>query len=64
MHALKTRFVQVPLETVKKMLEEQLRREATAEEWQEGSRKSAAEAELRRQEPPLAGSSTSSQREL
>jgi len=60
----KTHFLQVPLETVKKLLEEQLLRESTAEPGQETKQDSCADDELTPQAPSLAVSTTSSRREL
>ena len=61
---LKTHFEQIPLETVRKMVEEQMRREPPAEQYRGPKKKLLADDDLAPQKHLTAISSTSSQREL
>jgi len=61
---LKTHFRQVPLQTVKKMLEEQLRHETEGEPCQETKQDSFADDELTPQAPSTVVSSPPAQREI
>jgi hypothetical protein len=61
---LKTHFEQIPLETVRKMVEEQMRREPPAEQCQDTENKTVADDNLAPQKLSIMISSTSSQREL
>jgi hypothetical protein len=61
---LKTHFVQVPLESVKRMVEEQVRQETSVLRRQRTTKETLAEDDPEPKKQSMAASSTSPQREL